>query len=84
MIESPLVDLSVHHAPRDLCDRIAPGFTKTPRFCADTFFAKRSGHRAIVQETLAVPCMVGAPAGLAPVRPLLPYPGHADDIRIAA
>jgi ubiquinol oxidase len=31
------------------------------RFCADTFFAKRYGHRAIVLETVAaVPGMVGA------------------------
>ena len=80
MIESPLFDLSVHHAPRDLCDRIVLGFTKTPRFCADTFFAKRYGHRATMLETVAA---VEA-TKLAPVRQLLPYPGHADDIRIAA
>ncbi len=31
------------------------------RFCADTFFAKRYGHRAVVLETVAaVPGMVGA------------------------
>ncbi len=57
----PLVDLTVHHAPRGLSDRIAYGFTKALRFCADTFFAKRYGHRAIVLETVAaVPGMVGA------------------------
>jgi ubiquinol oxidase len=40
---------------------VAYGFTKTLRFCADTFFAKRYGHRAIVLETVAaVPGMVGA------------------------
>ncbi|GAA4772182.1 alternative oxidase [Stakelama sediminis] len=61
MTEIPLVDLTVHHAPRDMRDRIALGFTKTLRFCADTFFAKRYGHRAIVLETVAaVPGMVGA------------------------
>lgn len=61
MSQIPMVDLRVHHAPRDLSDRIALGFTKVLRFCADTFFAKRYGHRAIVLETVAaVPGMVGA------------------------
>jgi len=58
---TPLIDLSVHHEPVDFSDRIALGFTKLLRFCADTFFAKRYGHRAIVLETVAaVPGMVGA------------------------
>ena len=58
---TPFVDLSVHHRPQGLSDRIAYGFTKSLRFCADTFFAKRYGHRAIVLETVAaVPGMVGA------------------------
>jgi ubiquinol oxidase len=58
---APIVDLSVHHAPKGVSDRIAYGFTKVLRFCADTFFAKRYGHRAIVLETVAaVPGMVGA------------------------
>jgi len=57
----PLVDIGVHHQPRGLSDRVALGFTKALRFCADTFFAKRYGHRAIVLETVAaVPGMVGA------------------------
>jgi len=61
MQTAPFVDLGVHHTPLDLSDRIALGFTKTLRFCADTFFAKRYGHRAIVLETVAaVPGMVGA------------------------
>lgn len=61
MPQIPMVDLRVHHEPRDLSDRIALGFTKVLRFCADTFFAKRYGHRAIVLETVAaVPGMVGA------------------------
>jgi ubiquinol oxidase len=56
-----MVDLSVHHTPKGVSDRIAYGFTKTLRLCADTFFAKRYGHRAIVLETVAaVPGMVGA------------------------
>ena len=57
----PLVDISVHHHPKGVSDRIAYSFTKALRFCADTFFAKRYGHRAIVLETVAaVPGMVGA------------------------
>ncbi|HQT53617.1 MAG: alternative oxidase [Phenylobacterium sp.] len=58
---APLVDLSIHHTPKGVSDRVAFGFTKLLRFCADTFFAKRYGHRAIVLETVAaVPGMVGA------------------------
>lgn len=58
---APLVDLSVHHAPKGVSDRVAFGFTKLLRFCADTFFSKRYGHRAVVLETVAaVPGMVGA------------------------
>jgi ubiquinol oxidase len=61
MSQIPLVDTAVHHEPRDLRDHFALGFTKLLRFCADTFFAKRYGHRAIVLETVAaVPGMVGA------------------------
>jgi ubiquinol oxidase len=61
MMSAPLVDLGVHHDPSGVSDRIAYGFTKSLRFCADTFFAKRYGHRAIVLETVAaVPGMVGA------------------------
>ena len=51
----------VHHVAKGVSDRFALGFTKVLRFCADTFFAKRYGHRAIVLETVAaVPGMVGA------------------------
>ena len=51
----------VHHAPKGFSDRFALGFTKLLRVCADTFFAKKYGHRAIVLETVAaVPGMVGA------------------------
>ena len=54
------VDLSRHHTPEDLSDRFALFFVKILRFFADTFFAKRYGHRAIVLETVAaVPGMVG-------------------------
>ena len=58
---APLIDLNVHHQPQGLSDRVAFGFTKLLRFCADTFFAERYGHRALVLETVAaVPGMVGA------------------------
>ena len=54
------VDLSLHHEPEDLSDRFALFFVRFLRFFADTFFAKRYGHRAIVLETVAaVPGMVG-------------------------
>ncbi len=51
----------IHHQAQGFSDRFALGFTKLLRFSADTFFAKRYGHRAIVLETVAaVPGMVGA------------------------
>lgn len=49
-----------HHLPQAPADHFALGFTRLLRWCADTFFAKRYGHRAIVLETVAaVPGMVG-------------------------
>jgi ubiquinol oxidase len=58
---APDIDLTVHHRARGLRDSVAYGFVKLLRFCADTFFAKRYGHRAVVLETVAaVPGMVGA------------------------
>src|SRR3569623_1699916 len=58
---APAVDLISHHRPKGLSDRLACGFVKALRFVADTFFAKRYGHRAVVLETVAaVPGMVGA------------------------
>jgi ubiquinol oxidase len=63
MENTPLVDPGTHRPPVDWSDRIAYAFTKALRFCADTFFAQRYGHRAIVLETVAaVPGMVGATA----------------------
>jgi ubiquinol oxidase len=57
----PQADLSFHHRPKGAGDAIAFGFVKLLRFFADTFFAKRYGHRAVVLETVAaVPGMVGA------------------------
>ncbi len=54
------IDLSRHHQPENLSDRFALVFVKVLRFFADTFFAKRYGHRAVVLETVAaVPGMVG-------------------------
>lgn len=51
--------LASHHTPANLSDRIAFRLTKVLRFCADTFFAKRYGHRAVILETVAgVPGMV--------------------------
>jgi ubiquinol oxidase len=35
-----------HHAPNDLADRFALSMTRLLRFFADTFFARRYGHRA--------------------------------------
>jgi len=45
--------------PQDMSDRVAYFLTMTFRWFADTFFAKRYGHRAVVLETVAgVPGMV--------------------------
>lgn len=53
-------DLESHVAPVTVSDRIAFRFVKLLRFFADTLFAKRYGHRAVVLETVAaVPGMVG-------------------------
>ncbi|WP_298862857.1 alternative oxidase [uncultured Sulfitobacter sp.] len=53
-------DLATHTPPNDLKDRIALRTVKAMRIVADSFFAKRYGHRAVVLETVAaVPGMVG-------------------------
>ena len=53
--------LDSHHEIGDWSDRVAFAITRSLRFLADTFFAKRYGNRAIVLETVAaVPGMVGA------------------------
>ena len=44
--ETGTIELSRHHLPQGLSDRIAVAFVKVLRFVADTFFAKRYGHRA--------------------------------------
>ena len=57
---SSTADLQKHHEPQNATERLALATVKTLRFFADTFFAKRYGHRAIVLETVAaVPGMVG-------------------------
>jgi ubiquinol oxidase len=56
---SDTISLERHHSPKDFSDRVAYAFTRFLRFFADTFFAKRYGHRAVVLETVAaVPGMV--------------------------
>jgi ubiquinol oxidase len=61
LAEEAVAEPTVHHTPVGFSDRCALGFTKLLRFAADTFFARRYGHRAIVLETVAaVPGMVGA------------------------
>jgi ubiquinol oxidase len=48
-----------NHNPETISDRVAYGLTMSFRWLADTFFAKRYGHRAVVLETVAgVPGMV--------------------------
>ena len=57
---SEIDSLTQHHVPVDFSDRVALVITKLARFVADTFFAGRYGHRAVVLETIAaVPGMVG-------------------------
>ena len=49
-----------HHKASSFSDYFALSCTKFLRFFADTFFAGRYGHRAVVLETVAgVPGMVG-------------------------
>ena len=53
-------DLIVHTPPQNKRDHIALRTVKFMRFFADSFFANRYGHRAVVLETVAaVPGMVG-------------------------
>ena len=52
--------MNQHRSPENISDHVALIITKILRFFADTFFAKRYGHRAVVLETVAaVPGMVG-------------------------
>ncbi len=45
--------VETHRVPADFSDRVAFGFVKAMRFVADSLFAKRHGHRAVVLETVA-------------------------------
>lgn len=57
------VDLFQRRRPQGPRDTFTLGVTRALRFIADTFFAKRYGHRAVVLETVAaVPGMVGGMA----------------------
>jgi ubiquinol oxidase len=50
----------MNHRPENFSDRFAKFLTMALRFIADSFFAKKYGHRAVVLETVAaVPGMVG-------------------------
>ncbi len=56
----PSDPLHPHRVPTGFSDKVAFRLTKLLRFFADSFFAKRYGHRAVVLETVAgVPGMVG-------------------------
>jgi ubiquinol oxidase len=49
----------MHVTPKTFSDKVAYSLTMVFRWFADTFFAKRYGHRAVVLETVAgVPGMV--------------------------
>ena len=49
----------MRHTPINFSDHVAKRFTLSLRWVADTFFAKKYGHRAVVLETVAaVPGMV--------------------------
>lgn len=55
-----LHELAYRRPKAGFSDRVAWSITRTLRFFADTFFARRYGHRAVVLETVAaVPGMVG-------------------------
>ena len=56
-------EFNIHVQPETFSDYVALRFTKLLRLCADLFFRKRYGHRAVVLETVAaVPGMVGGMA----------------------
>ena len=67
--------------PKNFSDFFALSMTKFFRFIADTFFAKRYGHRAVVLETIAgVPGMVaGMLIHLKSLRKM--QTGYGDQIR---
>ncbi len=61
MLTIDKTDLSRHHVPRSLSDRIAYRLAGMVRLAAGGLFGRRYGHRTIVLETIAaVPGMVAA------------------------
>jgi ubiquinol oxidase len=61
MLTIDKTDLSRHHVPRSLSDRIAYRLVGMVRFVAGGLFGRRYRHRTIVLETIAaVPGMVAA------------------------
>ncbi|MFC5386209.1 alternative oxidase [Aquamicrobium segne] len=61
MLTIDKTDLSRHHVPRLLADRIAYRLVGMVQFCAGALFGRRYRHRTIVLETIAaVPGMVAA------------------------
>lgn len=55
-----LAEQRQHQVPETVRDKLALLFVKFLRFFADSFFAGRYGHRAVILETIAaVPGMVG-------------------------
>ena len=58
-ISNSCIETMKHRKPENFSDRFAYSLTLFFRWFADTFFAKRYGHRAVVLETVAgVPGMV--------------------------
>ncbi|CAN6199748.1 unnamed protein product [Urochloa humidicola] len=54
------IDLTRHHQPKTLGDKVAYWMVKSMRFPTDVFFQRRYGCRAMMLETVAaVPGMVG-------------------------
>ena len=61
MLTIDKTDLSRHHVPRTLSDRVAYRLVRMVQFVAGTLFGRRYRHRTIVLETIAaVPGMVAA------------------------
>jgi hypothetical protein len=53
--EKPVMPaLERHYVPKSFRDRLAFAFVRFIRIFADTFFARRYGHRAVVLETIVL------------------------------
>jgi hypothetical protein len=66
---APEVALGVHHAPHGLSARIARGFSKVLRFCADEAHHRDVNHGFASERG-------GGQSG-----PVSPYPDHAAELR---